>query len=89
MKRVSALIFCFVAIVFLGGGCKLLDELNKPKLKRTKQVCNPESYEPTTFPDGTTAGLNKYEMEYIKNIDQDFKRQQQINARRVFGGSGP
>lgn len=62
-------------------------ELKKPK-KKKPVARKPVSEESATLPDGTVNGLNKYEMEYVKDIEKDFKRRQQINSRKVFGGSG-
>ncbi len=82
MKKISALIFCFTAVVLLGGGCKLFDELNKPK-KRTRKTA---ACKAKVLPDGTTPGLNKYEMKYVKDINKEFRRQRQEDANKVFGG---
>jgi hypothetical protein len=87
LKKISVLIFCLTAIVFLASGCAVWKELNTPirKRKKTKQLNKPA--EPETLPDGSTVGLNKYEMEYVNDIDKSFKRQEKQNYRKVFGGS--
>ena len=89
MKKISLLIFCFCAIIFLAGGCAVWKDFNTPikKRKKTTQLRKPAAYEPETFPDGSTVGLNKYEMEYIKDIDKASKRREQHNYRKIFGGS--
>ena len=90
MKKISVLIFCLTAIIFIAGGCAVWKDLNTPirKRKKTTQLRKPAAYEPETLPDGSTVGLNKYEMEYVKDIDKASKRRQQQNYRKVFGGSG-
>ena len=80
---------CLVALICMAGGCQLLDELRNPKKKQPKTVRKPLPAEPEVLPDGTTYGLNPYEKEYIKDINQDFKRRQQLNSRKVFGGFTP
>ncbi len=88
MKKISLIIFCLSAIIFLNG-CAVWKDLNTPvrKTKKTKQVDKPKPYEPTTLPDGTTVGLNNYERAYIKGIDKDFERRKAQNAQKVFGTS--
>jgi hypothetical protein len=73
----------------LCNGCKLWDELNTPVRKsKTAKKPEPKPYEPTILPDGTTKGLNKYEMEYVKDIEGDFEKRRRQNYRKIFGGSG-
>ena len=86
MKKIGAFIFCLVAMVLSGSGCRLWEELNQPPKKRVKTAKKDNVYKPATLPDGTTSGLNDYEMQYIKDINQEFKQRQQRNARSVFGG---
>ena len=88
MKKISVLIFCLTATVFLVGGCAVWKDLNTPIRKRKKTPKLNKPAEPETLPDGSTVGLNKYEMEYLKDIDKASKRRQQQNYRKVFGGSG-
>ena len=89
MKKISVFIFCFTTIVLLGCGCKLLDELNKPKSKKIKRTRKTAASKARVLPDGSTVGLNEYEKEYLKAIDESFKRQRQRNAGKVFGGPMP
>ncbi|MDD5727273.1 MAG: hypothetical protein PHV59_01795 [Victivallales bacterium] len=88
MNKISCFAVGLAVLVFFAGGCKLLDELNPPakKPQKAKPAGKAAACEPAILPDGTTIGLNKYEMEYLKDIDQDFKRQQRENSRKVFGG---
>lgn len=92
MKKISILIFCLSAIILLAGGCAVWKDLNTPvrKTRRSKRASKPKpkAYEPETLPDGSTVGLNKYEKAYMDSLDKDFKRQQEINSRKVFGRSG-
>ena len=89
VKKISVFIFCLSAIVFLVSGCAVWKDLNTPlKKRKTTALGKPAAYKPETLPDGSTTGLNEYEKAYIDDIDKSFKRQQQINSRKVFGGSG-
>lgn len=74
------------AIIGFSGGCSFLQELRNPKKKPADTVQKPVSNKPEVLPDGTTSGFNDYEKQYINDIDQDFKRRQQQNSRKVFGG---
>jgi hypothetical protein len=94
LKKISLLIFCFCAIIFLAGGCAVWKDLNTPirkpkKAKKTKQLDKTKTKEPETFPDGSTVGLNNYEKAYLKGIDKNFKRREKQNYRKVFGISSP
>ena len=88
MKKISIIMFCLSAIIFLSG-CAVWKDLNTPvrKTKKPKQVSKPKPYEPARFPDGSTVGLNNYERAYIQGIDKDFERRKALNARKVFGTS--
>ena len=88
MKKINLIIFCLSAIIFLNG-CAVWKDLNTPvrKTRKPEQVSKPKPYEPTTLPDGTTVGLNKYERAYIQGIDKDFERRKAQNAKKVFGTS--
>ena len=89
MKKISVLVFCCIAIIFLTGGCAVWKDLNTPlKRRKRKPPKKSASYEPETFPDGSTVGLNKYEKEYINDIEKASKRQEKQNYRKVFGGLG-
>lgn len=92
MKKISMLIFCLAAIIIFAGGCAVWKDLNTPvrKTRRTRRTSKPKpkAYEPETLPDGSTVGLNKYEKAYMDGFDKDFKRQQEINSRKVFGKAG-
>lgn len=79
----------FAALIGFSSGCAFLEELRNPKKQQSKTVQKPVSNEPEVLPDGTTSGLNDYEKEYINAIDQNFKRRQQLNSRKVFGGLTP
>ncbi|MCP3967015.1 MAG: hypothetical protein GY750_13970 [Lentisphaerae bacterium] len=61
----------------------MFQEMYNPPKKKTPAKVNDS---PVTFPDGTTTGLNSYEKDYIKSINQDFEKQKEINKKRVFGG---
>ena len=88
MKKINLIIFCLSAIFFFNG-CAVWKDLNTPvrKTRKPEQVSKPKPYEPTTLPDGTTVGLNKYERAYIQGIDKDFERRKAQNAKKVFGTS--
>jgi hypothetical protein len=89
MKKIIFLLFCSLSIVYFFSGCKLWDELNTPVRKSSKQQkTTPQetTYKPQVLPDGTTVGLNEYEMQYMKDIDKSFEVRQKENARKVFGG---
>ena len=90
MKKFYLLLFVSTVTIILSGGCKLWDELNTPVRKRKTQAtpAKPKEYEPQVLPDGTTRGLNKYEMEYVKDIEGDFEKRRRQNYRKIFGGSG-
>lgn len=90
MKRFYLLLFISAAAIIFSGGCRLWDELNTPVRKRKTQTASkkPKEYKPTVLPDGTTEGLNSYEMEYVKDIQGDFNKRRKQNYRRIFGGSG-
>ncbi|MDD5598696.1 MAG: hypothetical protein PHV82_12185 [Victivallaceae bacterium] len=83
---------CFAALICFSG-CSFIQELRNPQKRpqktAEKTVRKPVSNEPEVLPDGTTYGLNPYEKQYINDIDQDFKRRQQLNSRKVFGGLTP
>jgi len=81
-------IFCISSIILLNG-CAVWKDLNTPvrKSKKTIQASKPKPYEPQTLPDGSTVGLNSYEKAYIDGLNKDFKRREQLNARKVFGTS--
>lgn len=90
MKKISMLIFCLSTIILLTGGCAIWKDLNTPvkKTKKTANTSKPKPYEPQTLPDGSTVGLNSYEKAYMDGLNKDFKRREQLNARKVFGVSG-
>jgi len=84
MKKINLIIFCLSIMIFLNG-CAVWKDLNTPIRKRKKAQQVKKEREIETLPDGTTVGLNAYERKYIKSIDKDFKRREDLNSRKVFG----
>ena len=84
MKKINLIIFCLSVIIFING-CAVWKDLNTPikKRKKTQQVQKDREEEP--LPDGSTIGLNAYERKYLRSIDKNFKRREELNARKVFG----
>ena len=89
VKRISILAVCFMVTLFSLSGCAVWKDLNTPvRKKKTKEqqaISKAKAAEKKVLPDGTVVGLNSYEKRYIDGIDQNFKRQEKRNSRKVFG----